>query len=98
ERLADAERAGARVRQGNFSSLVSDGLLALEDLAHDGDVVADAPVRPSPRLAVPAFHDLRARDAEPGDDAAAAGESVHRARGHRGRGRRARGELHDAGA
>src|SRR5712692_10504475 len=98
ERLADAERAGTYIRKRDLAPGVGHGLLALEHLAHDGDVVADAPVRLAPGLAVPAFHDLWAGDAEPGDDAAAPRERVERARRHGGRGRRARGELHDAGA
>src|SRR5205814_395148 len=82
-----AERAGAGIRKRDLSSLVRDGLLALEDLAHDRDVIADTPVWPAPRLAVPALDDLRTRDAEPGDDATAAGERVDRADRHRRGGR-----------
>ena len=46
------------------------GAFAPEDLAHDRDVVAGARDRLRPRLAVPAFDDLRAREAEAGDHAA----------------------------
>jgi len=54
---------------------VRDGLLALEHLAHDRDVIRGCASngRP-PRLAVPALDDLWAGDAEPGDDPAAARE------------------------
>src|SRR5262249_41820462 len=98
QRLADAERARSGIGQRDLAASVGHRVLALEDLAHDRHVVADAPVRLAPGLTVPAFDDLRAGDAEPGDHPAATGERVDGARGHRGRCRRAGRELHDAGA
>ena len=75
-----------------------DRFLAFEDLAHDGDIVAQPVVRPAPGFAVPAFDDLRPGHAKAGDETAAAGQRIHRAGTHRGIGRRAGGDLHDAGA
>jgi hypothetical protein len=98
QRLADPQGAGAAVGQLVLLAVVRHRRLAPEDLAHDRHVVLHPVVGLAPRLAVPALDDLRTRDAESGDEAAAACHGVDRRRRHRGIGRRARGELHDAGA
>ena len=74
------------------------GAFALEDLAHDRDVVLDPIIGLAPRLAVPALDDLRSRDTQAGDEAAAAGHRVNAGGRHGGVGWRSRGQLHDAGA
>src|SRR5690606_16245405 len=96
--LAEPGRAGAGVGQRDLPALVADRRLALEDLAHDLDVVTQAPVRLAPRLAVPALDDLWAGHAEAGDHPPTAGERVDGHALHRAHRRRAPGELHDPGA
>ncbi len=98
ERLADAERAFTGVGEGDLAAFVRDGFVAGEDLLHDRDVVADAPVRLAPRLSVPALDDLGSRDAESEDEATTAGHRIDGLGGHRGSGGGAGGELDDAGA
>ena len=84
-------------REGVVLAVVGHGPLALPDVAHDPHVFARAGERLGERHAVPALHDLGARDAEP-EDEAATGEVVHGHRGHRrGRGL-ARGDLDEGGA
>jgi hypothetical protein len=76
-------------------ALVLDRLLARPDLADDLDVLAGLHERLAVRLAVPSFDDLRPRDAEPEQEAAAR-ELIQRRRRHRGHRGRARRHLHDA--
>ena len=89
---------GPRVGQADLAALVRHRCLAGEHLAHDLDVVLDAPVGLAPGLAVPALDDLRARYAEPGDEAYAAGERIDGRCRHGTVGGRARGKLHDGRA
>ena len=96
--LADAHGARAGIGQADLATLMCDRRLAGKHLAHDGDVVLDPPIGFAPGLAVPAFHDLRAGDADPRYETTAAGERVDGRRRHRGVGRGARGKLHDGGA
>src|SRR5690606_22091306 len=86
QRLTEAQRAGAGIRQRDLAPLVGHGLFALEDLAHDRDVVAQLPVRLAPRLPVPALDDLRPRYPEARDGPPAAGQRIQGPRRHRGRG------------
>jgi hypothetical protein len=98
QRLGEASGAFALVGQADLAAFVRHGLFALEDLAHDRDVVLDPIIGLAPRLAVPALDDLRSRDTEASDETAAAGHRVDAGGRHRGVGRRSRGQLHDAGA
>src|SRR6266566_4730958 len=72
--------------------------LAPEDLAHDLDVVPDAPIRPAPGLPVPSLYDLRAGNTEAGNETPAASERINGCCRHRRIGRRACSKLHNAGA
>ena len=98
QRLADSHGAGPGVGQRDLAAVVRHGRLAGEDLAHDRDIVADAPIGLAPRLAVPTLDDLRARNTQANDEAAAAGHRVDGRRRHRRVRRCARGQLHDPGA
>ena len=82
------------MRQLVALALELDRRLAREHLADDLDVLARARERTAVVVAVPTFHDLRARRAEPEHEAAAR-QVVERERGHRHRGRRARRDLAD---
>src|SRR5579863_5846951 len=73
-------------------------LVALEDFAHDRDVIAQAIIGPAPRLSVPSFDDLRPGDAETGNEAVPAGQRINRGRAHRRVRRGARSKLHHARA
>src|SRR6185369_7540252 len=98
QRLAEAGRPWSAVGQGNFSSGMSNRFLAPEDLAHDGDVVSQPIVGPTPRLPVPPLNNLWSGYAQSGDESPLAGQRVD-GRGTHGRIRRcAPGELHHARA
>src|SRR6185436_20285724 len=79
ERLAEAGRALARVRDVVVLPVVLERRFSPEDRAHDLDVLARAGQRLAPRLAVPALGDLRAARAE-AEQCAAAREKVERRR------------------
>jgi hypothetical protein len=98
QRLGEASGAFALVGQADLAAFVRQGFFALEDLAHDRDVVLDPIIGLAPRLAVPALDDLRSRDTEASDETAATGHRVDAGGRHRGVGRCSRGQLHDAGA
>ena len=98
QRLADPQRARPGVGQRVLLAVMRHRPLAPEDLAHDRHVILHPVVGLAPRLAVPAFDDLRTRHAEAGDEPPAAGHRIDRRGRHRRIGRRARGKLHDAGA
>src|SRR5205085_11362419 len=72
QRLADAERTVAGVRETDLAPLMRHRRLAAEDLAHYRYVVLVAIVGSPPGFAVPALDDLRPRHAEAGDEAATA--------------------------
>jgi hypothetical protein len=88
ERLADPHRALSLVGERDLLALVGQSFLAGEDLAHNRDVIPNAPIGLAPGLAVPAFDDLGPAHAEPGDEAIAAGQGIDGRRLH-GRHRRA---------
>src|SRR5881296_2880197 len=94
ERLAEARRVRARVRDLVVLAAELQRLLTSEDTAQDLDILARSPERLAEGLAVPALDHLRPRDAEPEPEATAR-EAVERQRGHRGRGRATARELHD---
>ena len=87
QRLPEPETA--RVGQLVVLALEVDRLVAGDDLADDGHVLAGAGERLGVGLAVPALHDLRARGAE-AEDEPTAGQVVEGHRRHR-RGRRSAG-------
>src|SRR5262249_62357795 len=94
EGLTEPGRVRARVRDLVVLAPVDDWLVAGPDLAHDRHVLARLhDGRPEP-LPVPALDDLRPRDPEPEEEAAAR-ELVQGRRGRRGHRRRARRHLHD---
>ena len=93
ERLAEA--GAVRQRDVVVLAVVLEQV-APEGCPHDLDVLARLRERLPPRLPVPALDDLRARRAEP-EQEATAGEEVERRGRHRGVGRRAAGDLHDPG-
>src|SRR3989442_917234 len=86
ERLTEARRVRARVRDLVVLAAELQRLLTAEDPVHDLDVLARSPERLAEGLAVPALDHLPPRDAEPEPEATAR-EAVERQRGHRGRGR-----------
>src|SRR4026208_1192958 len=71
QRLAEAGGVGPRVRDLVVLALVLDRALPLPDHAHDVHVFARLGQRLAEGDAVPALHDLRARDPQPQDEAAA---------------------------
>jgi hypothetical protein len=98
ERFADPHRSGPLIGKAELLSRVGDRTLALEDLAHNGYVVLDAPVGSAPGLAVPALDDLGTRHADAGNEAATTRQGIDRGRRHRRIGRGASGQLHNGGA
>src|SRR5436190_10610753 len=64
ERLGEASGALALVGQADLAAVVRHGFFALEDLAHDRDIVLEPVIGLAPRLAVPALDDLRSRDTQ----------------------------------
>ena len=98
QRLGESGGAFALVGQADLAAFVRHGFFALEDLAHDRDVVLDPVIGLAPRLAVPALDDLRSRDTQACDETAATGHRINAGGRHGGVGRRSRGQLHDAGA
>jgi len=71
---------------------------ALPDLAHDADIILQPIIRTAPGLAVPALDDLRAGDAEPGDETPATRQRIDSAGAHGGVCRCTRRDLDDARA
>ena len=65
QRFALADRARSPVRQRDLGAVVTDRCLSGEHLPDDGHVIAQPRRWMSPRLAVPAFNDLRTRHADP---------------------------------
>src|SRR5207245_10646801 len=84
ERLAEARRVRARVRDLIVLAPELERLLPTEDAAHDRDILARPREGLAEGLAVPALDDLRSRHAEAEPDAAAR-EPLERRRRHRGR-------------
>src|ERR1700712_5608206 len=82
QRLGEARGALALVGQADLATFVRHGAFALENLAHDRDVILDPIVGLAPRLAVPALDDLRSGDTEACDEAAATGPRVNAGRRH----------------
>jgi hypothetical protein len=97
QRAAEAGGALAAERHGVDLALVLDPVLGGEHLAEDGDVVAGRRQRLAERDPVPALDDLRSRDAEP-EDQAAARQLLERQGGHRRGAGRAGPDLGDGGA
>src|SRR5262249_13724456 len=75
---------------------MSDRLLALEDLTHDGDIIPKAIVGPTPRLPIPSLNDLRPGHAEPGNESVSASERIDSSSTHGCIRRRPSGKLHHA--
>jgi hypothetical protein len=98
EGFAEADRPRPVIRQHDLPPGVTDRFLAPEDLAHDGDVIAEAIIRPAPRLPVPPLDDLWPRHAQPGDESTPAGERLDGGGTHGRIRRRPPGELHHARA
>ena len=100
QRLTQAARSGRvlRIGQRDFPALMRNGTLALQDLLDDGHVIAHAIGRLAPRLAMPAFDDLRAGHADAQHHASLAGHGIDGLRAHGQVGRGARGQRRDAGA
>src|SRR5438874_2325414 len=97
ERLAEPGRARARVGDLVMLAAMLQRRLARERLADDRYVFPGARQRLAVRLAVPAFHHLRARWSDAAEKTPAR-ERLQAHRGHRRACRRARRHLHDAGA
>jgi len=98
ERLAESDRPGPDIWQGDFLSGMSYRFVAPKDFAHNRDVIAQAIIWTSPGLPIPSLDDLRPGDSETCDEAVTARECVDGCRTHGRISRRACGELHYTGA
>src|SRR6185369_12782940 len=94
QRLAEARRTRALVRDVVVLAVMLERPLARPDGAQDLDVLPRARERLPVPDAMPAFDDLRAGDPEPAEEAAAR-EMIERHRRHGGHGRGPRRHLHD---